>query len=154
MVNQNMNGGSHLNKLNKIIAILMSVIAVVVIAIVIISFFKYKEVNYINSHIESIEVTSSTSDEKSNINSGKYQFVDYKPNGKELEIKQIDSNETYNIDLKDKHFELTGKNEIENGEVYIKAPSKKVDFNLFKSYKDKSKTKIMMNKDQLKEVSK
>ena len=87
------------------------------------------------------------------INSGEYQYVDYKPNGKELEIKKIDSDETYNIDLSDKHIELTGDEEVDNGSVFIDAPSQKVKFNLFESYKNESKTKILMNKSQMKEVN-
>lgn len=153
MVNQNMNGGNNLTKANKVIATMIGFAAIIVISIVIISFIKHQEVNYINSHIETIDVTFGTSDQMMKINSGEYQYVDYKPNGKELEIKKIDSDETYNIDLSDKHIELTGNEEVDNGSVFIDAPSQKVKFNLFESYKDESKTKILMNKSQMKEVN-
>ena len=148
-----MNGGNNLTKLNKIVATILGFAAIIVVSIVIISFIKHKEVNYINSHIESVDVTSASSDQIMRINSGEYQYVDYKPNGKELEIKKMDNDETYNIDLTDKHIELKGDDKVDNGSVFIDAPSQKVKFNLFESYKDKSKTKIMINKSQMKEVT-
>lgn len=142
-----------MTKVNKIIATMLGFAAIIVVSIVIISFIKHREVNYINSHIESVDVTSAASDQVMKINSGEYQYVDYKPNGKELEIKKMDNDETYNIDLTDKHIELKGDDEVDNGSVFIDAPSQKVKFNLFESYKDKSKTKIMINKSQMKEVT-
>ena len=95
-----------------------------------------------------------SSDDMTNINSGEYQYVDYKPNGKELDFKQDDNSDIYTIDLDDKRIKLTKSDDVDYDHIIIKSPNKKVKFSLFKSFNEKAKTEVIMNKDKVKEVGK
>lgn len=133
-----------MSKANKITGILMIIVALCVVALSIVGYLKYKDVQYINQNNNEVHVTVSSTDDPTFVSSGEYQYIDYKPQDKQIEFKKQEETISYNLDTS-KRTEFKFNDKIDENSVKIETPNKKVKFSFFESYKDDAKTVIILN---------